>query len=121
MKKTAHDEAGRLFEEFVNRSPVVNKDAGQPKEKRPDPAQSGGPDSLTGDLHGLNLEDAVRKTDQLIKQARKSGAARARIITGIGKHSPGLYSPLYEGIDDHLRDLGVPFTKKDGVFTICIK
>jgi DNA-nicking Smr family endonuclease len=125
MKRTAKDEAAKLFEEFVIRSPVVNKDAGNKKERKQGQAQSNDPDTLTADLHGLNLDEAVRKTDQVLGQAQKNGICRVRIITGIGRHSPGLYSPLYEGIDDHLRDLvgrtGFSFTKKDGVFTVCIK
>lgn len=120
MSGKGPEEAKRLFEEYVLKNPAVNKDAGgnrgrkDRKDKNP-----GDPNTYTADLHGKRLEEAVAEADLAIGKLGKDGYTKIRMITGTGRHSPGVYSPLYEGLEDHLRGkAGLAFTKKDGVFTI---
>lgn len=113
-------EAARLFEESVHKGPVINKDAGGGGRKKAPPKEED-PHVLTVDLHGHNLEEASESARKAIARAKRNGYTEVRLITGTGKHSPGLYSPLYAGMEDLLSGLKLDFKKSDGVFKIWLK
>lgn len=117
------DETARLFEESVKRGPVVNKDSGggYGKKQPARPAKHDDPHVLTVDLHGCSLDDALSKTSTAITRGRQGGYTDVRIITGTGKHSPGLFSPLNTGIEDYLAERKIEYKKSDGAFTVCLK
>ena len=115
------DEAARLFEESVRKGPVWNKDSGKGRSKKAGISGQDDPHTLTLDLHGYNLEESLDAAGKAIRGAAKKGYTAVRLITGSGKHSPGLYSPLYAGMEDYLNGTGLDFKKSDGVFTVCLK
>ncbi len=41
------------------------------------------------DLHGLGVREALRETEEFLKEAQQRGIARVRIVYGKGRHSPG--------------------------------
>lgn len=114
-------DAFRLFEETAGKGPVINKDAVSGNKRKARPSGDADPHLLTVDLHGLNLEDALAQAGKAISRAGKGGYTSVRIITGIGKHSPGLYSPLNTGMEDYLTERKLDFKKSDGAFTVCLK
>jgi DNA-nicking Smr family endonuclease len=126
VKGKDQDAAARLFEEYVLKGPVVNKDAGHAKRngstRKASPSGEDDTNTLTVDLHGMTLDEAVRKADLALGQAGRSGYSKVKLITGVGKHSPGLYSPLYKGLEEHLAGRKeFAFEKKNGVFTAWLK
>jgi DNA-nicking Smr family endonuclease len=63
----------------------------------------------TLDLHGLDVRDALRETEQFLRHARDSGIGSVRIVYGKGRHSRGGRGVLRDAvpgwIDAHGRDL----------------
>ena len=52
----------------------------------------------TLDLHGLGVQEALRDTEQFLRDAQESGLGSIRIVYGKGKRSPGGRGVLREAI-----------------------
>ena len=52
----------------------------------------------TLDLHGLGVQDALRETEQFLREAQEEGLGSVRIVYGKGRRSPGGRGVLREVI-----------------------
>ncbi len=115
------DEVNKYFLEAVLSLPVVNKD----RVKNSRPLRPKKAFEKTIDLHGFKLGKAIDALIDSIDRARLKNYNKITIITGKGKHSNGLYSPLYIGIENYLSDnrsaLNIEFKKGDGFFRNMLK
>ena len=63
----------------------------------------------TLDLHGLKVPDALRETEQFLREAQESGIESVRIVYGKGRHSPSGRGVLRDAVtgwlDAHGRHL----------------
>ena len=125
-KKNSGDEISRMFEDWVNKNKVANKDLNRTKRS---PVQGKtlkkpADQMITEYFHGMQLKEALVRLDLIIVRLRKDPGLRFKIITGTGKHSEGIYSVLAGGIenalDDYKKLAGIQFVQMNGVFEVWI-
>lgn len=111
-------EADRLFEEAVSKQRFSDKDAYSLSKKK---TSQGRGLSAELDLHGKTLSSALTALEMRLKNRPE----RLRVITGKGKHSEGVYSPLQAGVEDWLNErcpeLGMEFRRMDGAYEIWLR
>jgi len=66
----------------------------------------------TLDLHGLGVQDALRETEQFLRDARDAHLGSVRIVYGKGRGSPGGRGVLREVIPRWLDNEGREFVRR---------
>jgi len=66
----------------------------------------------TLDLHGLGVQEAVRETEQFLRDARDANLGSVRIVYGKGRRSPGGRGVLREVIPRWLDTDGREFVRR---------
>lgn len=111
-------EALNMFIDYMKKQPIIDKD----KLKKKKRANNYSTAHYRLDLHGLTLPEALSAVEAKLMQLVHYPSQHLEIITGQGKHSPGIYSPLYEGVKEFLekqqKRFNIDFTVSGGVFKI---
>ncbi|KAJ1302376.1 hypothetical protein OPQ81_001189 [Rhizoctonia solani] len=87
-------EAGKRYQAEMQR---LNAEASEWVHKQ---LNSGDRDGL--DLHGLHVNEAVKRTESAIRDAQKRGDEELRIIVGRGSHSEGQRAKIKPAIEELL-------------------
>lgn len=66
----------------------------------------------TLDLHGLGVQEAVRETEQFLRDAQEQGLGSVRIVYGKGRGSPGGRGVLREVIPRWLDEQGRVYVRR---------
>jgi DNA-nicking Smr family endonuclease len=66
----------------------------------------------TLDLHGLGVHDAVRETEQFLREAQEIGLGSVRIVYGKGHGSPGGKGVLRDAIPGWLDTRGRAYIRR---------
>ena len=66
----------------------------------------------TLDLHGLGVQDALRATEDFLRDAQDQGLGSVRIVYGKGKRSPGGRGVLREAVPHWLDQEGRPYVRR---------
>ena len=66
----------------------------------------------TLDLHGLGVKDALKETEQFLREAQGQGVGSVRIVYGKGRRSPGGRGVLREVVPHWLETKGESFVRR---------
>ena len=66
----------------------------------------------TLDLHGLGVKQALRETEQFLREAQSRGVGSVRIVYGKGRRSPGGRGVLREVVPHWLETKGEPLVRR---------
>jgi DNA-nicking Smr family endonuclease len=66
----------------------------------------------TLDLHGLGVQDALRETEQFLRDAQSANLGSVRIVYGKGRRSAGGRGVLREVVPRWLDTAGRPFVRR---------
>lgn len=66
----------------------------------------------TLDLHGLGVQEALRETEQFLRDAQEEGLGSVRIVYGKGRGSRGGRGVLREVIPRWLETTGRPYVRR---------